>query len=97
MHVISRQALQECWRRHPDSKTALLTWFRQAQAASWIAPDEVVRDNPNARIIGNNRVIFNIMKNRYRLVVRIEYGRGKIFVRFVGTHGEYDKINAETV
>jgi mRNA interferase HigB len=97
MHVISRQALQECWRRHPSSKNSLLTWLKHAEGANWKTPDEVLKDNPNARIIGDSRVIFNIMKNNYRLIVRIEYGRGQIYIRFVGTHAEYNKIDAQTI
>ena len=83
--------------RHPNSKAALLVWLKQAEAANWKSPEEVLRDNPNARIIGDNRAIFNIMKNRYRLIVRIEYNRGQIYIRFVGTHAEYDKVDAQTV
>ena len=97
MHVISVRALRECWERHPKCKSSLKAWFKHAETRNWRTPVELLEDNSNARIIGDSRVIFDIMKNDFRLVIRVEYSRGEIYIRFVGTHAEYDKIDPETI
>jgi mRNA interferase HigB len=97
MHVISRKTLQEFWVRYPDSKTALQAWFHEAQAASWSNSAELKAKYGGASIVNSERVVFNICGNKYRLVARINYVSGALFVRFVGTHRDYDGVDAETI
>ena len=94
MWVFTKRTLREFWERHPNSEASLRAWYEEAQRASWDTPVDVRESCAYARIIGNNRVIFNIKGNNYRLVVRIDYPFKKVYVRFIGTHAEYDRINA---
>lgn len=97
MRVISKKPLREFWEKHNDAKTALQAWYEDALRTEWRTPQEIKNRYGNASIIGGNRVIFNIKGNDYRLVVKIHYDRGQIYIRFVGTHREYDEIDAETI
>ncbi len=97
MHVISRKALSEFWARHPTAEPPLRAWFHEASGARWESSAELKARYPSASILSADRVVFNVGGNRYRLVVRIHYAGGTVFVRFVGTHREYDRIDAETV
>jgi len=97
MRIISRKALREFWNEHPDAEESLRTWHLRARRADWKTPTEVKADYANASIIANNRVIFNIRGNHYRLVVAIEYDYGIVYIRFVGTHSDYDRIDATTI
>jgi|SRR5579884_528650 mRNA interferase HigB len=97
MRVIARRALREFWEKHPDAEEALLAWFREAEAADWDSPVAVKARYASASILGGDRVVFNIRGNTYRLVVRINYPYRMVYVRFVGTHAEYDAIDAEEV
>ena len=83
--------------KHPDAKGPLDAWYEMATLASWKKPIDVKSDDGSASIIADNRVVFNIKGNDYRLVVKIHYNTGFVYVRFVGTHAEYDKIDAETI
>jgi mRNA interferase HigB len=96
MHVISRRKLVEFWEANPETKKPLQTWLSIAKVAKWKSPADVRVIDPKASIIANNRVVFDILGGRYRLVVAIRYP-SVVFIRFVGTHSEYDKINAESV
>ena len=97
MRVISKKPLREFWEKHTDAKAALQAWYEDALRAEWRTPGEVKDSYGNASIIGDNRVVFNIKGNDYRLVVKLHYDRGIAYVRFVGTHREYDRIDAETI
>ena len=97
MRVIAKRALRDFWERHPDAEEPLLAWFREAEDADWGSPSAVKAKYGSASIMGNNRVVFNIKGNSYRLVVKINYPYRVVYVRFVGTHVEYDAINAEEV
>lgn len=94
MRVISKKPLREFWEEHADAKAALQAWYENAQRSEWRTPDAIKRSYRNASIIGDNRVIFNIKGNDYRLVVKVHYDRGYVYIRFVGTHHEYDNIDA---
>ena len=96
MRIITRAALRDFWEIHPDSEQALKTWFQVTKIADWESPDDIRLLYPNAKLsfLRNNRVIFGICGNKYRLVVKIEYTKKLVFIRFVGTHAEYDKIDA---
>lgn len=76
---------------------SLLAWFRIVQAADWRHPADVKATFGNASIIGNSRVVFNICGNKYRLIVGIGYETRNVYIKFLGTHREYDRVDAETV
>lgn len=97
MRIISRRTLQEFWEKRPDSEQSLRAWYAKAKRADWQSPAEVKADYRNASIIANNRVVFNIKGNHYRLIVAINYPYGIIYIRFVGTHKEYGQIDAATI
>jgi mRNA interferase HigB len=97
MRLIAIGTLREFWRIHPDSKEQLQAWYQLLKSAAWKSPNGVKRQFRSASIIGGNRVVFNIAGNKYRLVVKIHYNTGIVYVRFIGTHREYDAVNAEEV
>ena len=97
MRIIAKRTLREFWERFPDAEESLLAWFREAEKADWATPAKVKEQYRNASIVGDNRVVFNIKGNDYRLVVKFNYKYRVGYVRFVGMHAEYDKINVEEV
>jgi mRNA interferase HigB len=97
MHIISRRTLIQFWLRHPDSEKALRAWFHEVKGERWHSSAAIKRKYPTASIVGAERVVFNICGNRYRLVARINYQSETVFVRFVGTHEEYDTIDVRSV
>ncbi len=97
MRIIAKSTLRQFWEVHPKAKQPLLAWYAEAARAVWQTPTEVKTKYRNASIVGNNRVVFNIKGNDYRLVVHVRYDIGIIFVRFVGTHREYDNVDVETI
>ena len=97
MRVIAKRTLREFWRRHPDAERPLLSWHREMEDEDWDAPTGVKGRYPHASILRNNRVVFNIKGNTYRLVVMVAYQRKTVYIRFVGTHAEYDRIDATEV
>jgi len=97
MHVLTRSRLKAFWTEHPDAKGQLQAWFAEVRKVDWKSPQDVVNHLQTARPIGKDRVIFNIKGNDYRLVTAVDYRRGKVFIKFIGTHAEYDKIDALTV
>jgi len=94
MHVISRKKLREFGDEEPEAKAALDSWFHEAKKADRKTPAQIKEKYRSASILKNNRVVFNIAGNKYRLVVRINYEKGTVFVRFVGSHADYDEIEA---
>ena len=97
MRIIAKKALREFWTRYPDAEEPLLAWYREVESEDWDTPAKVKAKYRNASIVGDNRVVFNIKGNDYRLVVRINYPYRTVYVRFVGTHAEYDAIKVEEV
>lgn len=97
MRIISKKALRQFWLREPDSELELKAWHAEAKGADWKTPADVKAQYANASILKRGRVVFNICGNKYRLVVHVNYAVGIVFVRFVGTHQAYDRIDAETV
>ena len=97
MRIYSKNTLRAFRERHTESEQALRAWYREVEQADWATPAQVRERFLNASIVGNNRVVFRIRGNNYRLVVEIFYPGRKVFVRFIGTHAEYDRINAEEV
>lgn len=97
MRIIARSTLREYWQKHPDTEQPLKAWFDDTSRANWKTPSEIRDNYANASIIANNRVVFNIKGNNHRLIVHIRYDISIVFIRFIGTHQEYDKIDATTV
>ena len=99
MRVIARKRLKDFWEipEHRDAEQALKAWFYEAKHADWKTPSDIKAKYASASILHNNRVVFNIAGNKYRLVVEIHYKSGIIFIRFIGTHAEYDEMDAETI
>lgn len=96
MHVISRPKLIKFWEKHEDAKTPLQIWFKKIKQSKWKNINELKADFPSADYVGNDRVVFDIKGNKYRIVVLVFFSGQKMFIRFVGTHAEYDKIDATT-
>ena len=97
MRIISEKKLREFWERHADVKEPLLAWYREVEKEDWNTPVRMKEKYPNASILGGNRVVFNIKGNKYRLVVKINYPGRIVYIRFVGTHAEYDRVNVREV
>ena len=97
MRVIAVSTLRTFWMRHPDAEQPLKAWFEEATNASWTPPSDIKERYRSASILKNRRVVFNIKGNDYRLVVAIAYKLQVVYVKFVGTHEEYDAVDAETV
>ncbi|MEQ9466776.1 MAG: type II toxin-antitoxin system HigB family toxin [Ekhidna sp.] len=97
MRVIAKKILRDFWARHEDAEQALKTWYREASKADWKNPNEVKNQYIKASILKNNRVVFNICGNSYRLIVKINYDRSWVFVRFIGTHSEYDNVDVGNI
>ena len=97
MRVIAKKTLRNFWSKHNDCTEQLKSWFKEAEEADWNNPREIKREYPTASIIANNRVVFNIKGNKYRLVVRMNYDYKIVWIRFIGTHAEYDKIDASKI
>lgn len=89
--------MKEFYGRHANAKGPLEAWFSEAKHACWSTPNDVKKHYGSADILPDNRVVFNIGGNNYRLVVKIAYQPGIVYIRFIGTHADYDKIDAETI
>ena len=97
MRIIAKGTLREFWGKHAFCRKDLEIWYLMASKASWHGPQAVKRQFPKASIIGNNRVVFNIHGGNYRLIVKFAYKSQIGYIRFIGTHSEYDKIDAENI
>lgn len=97
MRIIAIKTLNQFWTRHRDVEQALKSWYAEAASAEWRTPQDILDRYRSADILPSNRVVFNIKGNQYRLVVKIHYNTGIVYIRFVGTHAEYDRIDAETI
>lgn len=97
MRVIAISTLCDFWAKHPQAETPLRGWYADASRAEWKTPAEIKAAHRNASFAGSNRVVFNIKGNDYRLIVAVHYNRGMMYIRFVGTHKEYDALDAGRV
>lgn len=97
MCVVAVSTLKAFWSHHPDAEQPLKAWYEEASNASWNQPADIKNQYRSASVLKNRRVVFNIKGNDYRLVVAIAYKLQIVYVKFVGTHKEYDVIDAETV
>jgi len=97
MRIIARRTLREFWEAHPDAEEPLRTWYTYVRQADWNTPSDVKRIFRTASFVGNDRVVFNIKGNRYRLIVVVVYRHHAVYIRFIGTHHEYNDIDVATV
>jgi mRNA interferase HigB len=97
MRIIARRTLRAFWEKHRPAEQPLKSWYREASQATWTGPEDIKRKYRHASFVKGNRVVFNIGGNKYRLVVHVNYSFRVVYVRFVGTHAEYDQINAEDI
>jgi mRNA interferase HigB len=97
VRVISKKILREFWEKHVDSTQQLKSWFQETSEADWKSPNQIKKDYPSASFLADNRVVFNIKGNKYRLIVRINYEYSMVWIRFIGTHAEYDKIDSTKI
>jgi len=97
MNVISKRTLIKFYKLHPQAKTPLEVWHLDTRKSEWKTPDDIKKIYASASFLKDNRVVFNIKGNSYRLIVHIDYLHKIVRVKFIGTHAEYDKINAEEI
>lgn len=97
MRIIALSRLREFWEKHPQAEIPLRNWYADASRAQWKSPADIKAAYRNASFLADNRVVFNIKGNDYRLVVAVHYNRGLMFIRFVGTHQQYARIDATTI
>lgn len=92
MRILSKSTLRKFWELYPDSRPSLEFWYDTVENTVFKTPNDIIKHFKNADTVGNGRIVFNITQNKYRLIVKFEYDRQLAFVRFIGTHKEYDKI-----
>lgn len=97
MRIIAKRTLREFWKLHKDAEQPLRSWNDIAKKENWISFNEIKLQFRNASIVGNDRVVFNIKGNSYRLVVKVDFTWNVMFIKFIGTHKEYDKINVKNL
>ncbi len=97
MRIVSRKTLRDFWEKHPDAEHPLKVWYAEALHSTWLLPKDIKARYPAASFLTGNRVVFNIKGNKYRLIAHVRYDLGRVYVRLIGTHPEYDKVNAATV
>ena len=95
--IFSKSTLREFWEIHADTEQYLKTWYEIVKNANWKTPTDVKQTYVNASILKNNRIVFNIKGNSYRLIAKFNFEKQWLFIRFIGTHDEYDKIDANII
>jgi mRNA interferase HigB len=93
MRIITKGSLRSFWSKYPDSEQELKEWHQKIKVIEYTNSNDVIGIFPKADIIGNNRIVFNICSNKYRLIALFRYKIKIVYIRFIGTHKEYDKIN----
>lgn len=97
LRVIAKKILRDFWTKHPDCEQQLKSWYKEAEGALWKNMNQIKKEYPSASVLLDNRVVFNIKGNNYRLIVRINFYYQMIWIRFIGTHAQYDKIDAAKI
>ena len=98
MQVIALRTLRQFWEKHPQAETPIRVWYAMAAKADWTSPADIkMQFGSSVDFVGDNRVIFDVSGNKYRLIVHVSYAYKRALVKFIGTHDEYDRINAETI
>ena len=95
--IIAKSTLRIYWEKHPDSEQYLKTWYDTAMSSAWKTPNDVIKTYASASILKDSRIVFNIKGNSYRLIAKFNFEKQWIFIRFIGTHAEYDKVDANTI
>ena len=95
--IFAKSTLRTYWLKHTNSEQYLKTWYDTAMNSNWKTPNDVKRTYINASILKNGRIVFNIKGNSYRLIIKFNFEKQWACIRFIGTHAEYDKINADTI
>ena len=97
MRVIAKKTLREFWQKHKDCEQQLKSWYQETSKAKWKSPKDIKREYPSASFLADNRVVFNIKGNHYRVICKINYDYLIVWIRFVGTHANYDTIDATKI
>ncbi|HEV6965647.1 MULTISPECIES: type II toxin-antitoxin system HigB family toxin [Roseateles] len=97
MRVIAVSTLRAFWALHPDAEQPLRAWYEEVANAAWTQPADIKQHYRSASILKNRRVVFNIKGNEYRLIAAVAYRLQIVYVKFIGTHAQYDAVDAETV
>ena len=97
MRIIAKKTLRDFWERHPDSEQSLKAWHLEFREAEWATPAQLKDLYSSASILVNNRVVFDVEGNKYRLIVWIRYQQNMVHIKWLGTHAEFDHVNAEKV
>ena len=97
MRIIAKRTLKEYWLKHKISEVPLILWHDKTKKAEWENLADLKKDFASADYVGNSRFVFNIKGNDYRLVAKIDFEFGVVYIKFIGTHAEYDKINAKNI
>lgn len=95
--IIAKRTLRELWEKHAEAEQYLKTWYDTTKNSDWKTPNDVKNTYANASILKHERAVFNIKGNDYRIIVKFNFEKSWIFIRFIGTHAEYDKIDANTI
>lgn len=97
MNIYNRSSLTEFYKKHPEAKKSLECWYHDVVSKVWKKPSDIPKDFNTARTIKNNRAIFEVNGNNYRMITQQNYLKGWVFIKFIGSHAQYDRVNAETV
>ena len=97
MRIIAKKTLRDFWEKYSDCEDVLKIWYHETEKANWQTPNDIKQEHASASFLKDNRVVFNIRGNHYTLIVRINYDYGILWIRFIGTHAQYDKIDASTI
>ncbi len=95
--ILAKSTLREFWEKHPDSEQYLKTWYENAMKSNWNTPADIKQSYASASILKDSRVVFNIKGNSYRMIVKFNFEKQWAFIRFIGTHQEYDQTDANTI
>jgi len=97
VRIIAKRTLRDFWTKHADSEQQLKAWYRETEKTEWENINDLKKDYPSASILQDNRIVFNIKGNNYRLIVKFSFEYQICWIRFIGTRAEYDKIDANTI
>jgi mRNA interferase HigB len=97
VRVIAKKILREFWSNHSDCEQQLKAWYQETSESHWRKPSDIKKEYPSASFLPGNRVVFNIKGNHYRLIVKVNYDYEMVWIRFIGTHAEYDRVDAAKI
>ncbi len=97
MRVVAKRILRDFWDKYSDSQEQLKAWYKDVSKTKWTSPNDLKKEYPKASILKSSRVVFNICGNKYRLITHVNYLRQWVFIRFIGTHDDYNNIDADKI